>query len=111
MAINKPTIAAGATYTRERAETVVVGLTSTIPPADRIAIIDGQWTRISQAPLREGQLLVHRHDGLRTGTLYVVIDIAGTLTWKQVKPFGDMQNPNTGKTYDSLAKLYDPLAS
>ena len=112
MAINKPIIDAGQTYTRSRVKTVVGKITSAIPPATRFYVDeDGRVAFQSQDPEREGQILFYRDGSSLAVQMYVVVSIGGTLTWKYVLPTAQMQNAANGKPWDPLAGFYDPLVS
>lgn len=112
MAINKPIIDAGPTYTRSRVKTVVGRITSAVPPAARIYVGEnGVITSQAQDPEREGQILFYRDGSSLAVQMYVVVDISGRLTWKYVLPTAQMQNAANGKPWDPLAGFYDPLVS
>ena len=113
MAINKPIIDAGPTYSREDVETVVCKITNTDPVnnAARIIVLDGKLQALSQIPLNEGQLLIYQNGTELTVTMYVAISISGALHWKQVVSVGEIVNNHTGQKWDPLARFYNPLAS
>jgi hypothetical protein len=111
MAVNKPTIAAGATTTREQARAVVLKVTSTAPPEARIYRNEnGVIVSEQQLPEREGQMLVFRPSGERFAYLFVVVDIQGTLTWAVVSTHAVATDSATGKPWDPLANQYSILA-
>ena len=111
MTISKPVIAAGRTYTREQAETVVVGITSTAPPGLRKQIVNGVVAETSQDPQREGQMLVYKDGTTRNITMYVVVKINNILEWKTVLTTASVYNKNTGEKWDPNAGFYNPLAT
>ncbi len=69
------------------------------------------YTTVSNTPLFEGQACVYydqaNEDYLN---LYVVVNISGTLAWKQVDFSAGAINSFTGKEWDPLASFYTPLA-
>lgn len=112
MAINKPTIAAGPTYTRERVQTVIGKITSVIPPGSRRYISENNTVIIeNQTAEREGQMLFYRDGVAFDVQIYVVVTINNVLLWKPVLPTAQIQNSANGRAWDPLAGFYDPLVS
>ena len=112
MAINKPIIDAGPTYTRQQVKTVVGEITSVTPPNERF-YIDSNGDRIikDQQPAVEGQMLFYRDGTSPAVQMYVVVLVNGDLLWKTVLPVSQMQNAANGQPWDPLAGFYDPLVS
>lgn len=112
MAINKPIIDAGPTYTRQQVKTVVGQITSAIPPTDRIYIdSNGDIIAEEQQPEVEGQMLFYKDGTSSVVQMYVVVLVDGDLTWKTVLPTSQIQNAANGQSWDPLAGFYDPLVS
>ena len=106
MSISQPIIAASS-LSRGAVKTVVIPVSSTVPPADRVVAIDGVATVISQSPEREGQMIAYRASGeLQLVDLYVVVDIEGVLTWVPVLPSVIPIDPRSGKMKDPLYDIY-----
>lgn len=99
MAISSSRIVAGATQTRADAKETYARITNTIPPASRITVNPdtGLLVSIDQAPEREGQVLVY--NAQNETTMYVVVDISGTLTWKRCVALTGYIDSTTGKPF------------
>ena len=102
MAINKPVISAGPTSQRRGTRICCVPITNVDPTsgATRRYLDNGLIKTDTQTPQREGQMLV-LDDGA-TITMYVVVDISGTLTWKRVGGVMGAYNTKTGKPWRSF---------
>jgi hydroxyacyl-ACP dehydratase HTD2-like protein with hotdog domain len=112
MAINKPIIDAGPTYTRERVQTVVLKHTNTVPPNSAILVKDGVLTSESQLALREGQMLAYRDSAAADNgfvLMYVVVTINSALTWVPVATGASYSNSYTGQKWDPNASFYSNL--
>lgn len=110
MAINNTSIVVGAT-TRSEAKTVVITVTSTLPPEDRVFVENGVAVTQSQAAEREGQMLMYFNRNTEESKLYVVADVDGTLTWVPVNSTVSYRDSRTGRDWDPLLPLYSYLAS
>lgn len=101
MAINKPVISAGPTATRVGLRISCVPITNTDPTSGAIRryLENGIIKTDAQTPQREGQMLAYS-DGAAI-TIYVVVDISGTLTWKMVGGVMGAYNTKTGKPWRS----------
>jgi len=65
---------------------IPVRFTNTIPPASVTSQITGE-VLLDQTPRFEGELCIYQDSQqrlAREGTLYVVVNIGGTLTWKRM---------------------------
>jgi hypothetical protein len=112
MPISKPIIAAGPTVKRGKAKGTKLLISSALPGTQRRYIDEnGQLTLDDQLPQREGQLFAYRNGSDPGASLYVAVDMNGTLEWKRVVPGLNMINSSTGNAWDPLAGFYDPLAS
>lgn len=112
MSISKPIIAAGPTAKRDKAKDTKLFLSSALPGTERRYIDkNGQYVFDGQYPQREGQLFAYRDGSAPGASLYVAVDMNGTLEWKRVVPGLNIINSSTGKPWDPLAGFYDPLAS
>ena len=100
MAIINPRLVVEPTTQRYKAEVSCVTITNAIPPSDRVYLDNGVRVLVSQAPRFEGEAIVYRDGSLVQ--MYVVVDISGTLTWKQVKMVTEYRDSATGKTFRSL---------
>lgn len=67
--------------------------------------------QIQQPPGYEGELRAVESGTNGVCSLYVVVEISGTLTWKMVKPSSGTIDSGTGKPYDANAGFYSPLAT
>lgn len=110
MAIDNTRIVVGATA-RSSAKVVVVTVTSTRPPEDRVFVENGVATTQSQAAEREGQILMYFDRNTGESRLYVVADVDGTLTWVPVNTTVSYRDSRTGRDWDPLLPLYSYLAS
>jgi len=99
MTISSGRIVAGPTQTRADAKETYVTITSAIPPAQRVTLNPdtGLPTFTSQNPEREGQVLVY--NAQNETTMYVVVDINGTLTWKRCVALTGYIDSTTGKPF------------
>lgn len=112
MPISKPIIAAGPTVKRDRLKDTKLLISSALPGTTRIYIdSSGQLSVDDQLPKREGQLFAYRNGSDPGVSLYVAVDMNGTLEWKRVIPGLNIVNSNTGQSWDPLARFYNPLAS
>lgn len=112
MPISKPIIAAGPTIKRGKAKDTKLILSSSLPGTQRrYTDENGLLVLDDQLPQREGQLFAYRDGSAPGASLYVAVDINGTLEWKRVVPGLNVVNSSTGKPWDPLAGFYDPLAS
>ena len=108
MAINKPRIAGQPAVERQNAldqrfTPRPVGPTESYLNTDEQGI---PVEELAVSPEREGQMaftISTDDSGLnRQCTIYVVVDISGTLTWKQVTPVPSIINQYTGRPYDPI---------
>ena len=99
MTISSGRIVAGPTQTRADVKETYVTITSAIPPAQRVTLNPdtGLGTFTSQNPEREGQVLVY--NAQNETTMYVVVDIGGTLTWKRCVALTGYIDSTTGKPF------------
>lgn len=112
MSISKPIIAAGPTVKRDKTKDTKLIISSALPGTQRKYIDEnGQLAFDDQLPQREGQLFAYRDGSAPGASLYVAVDMNGTLEWKLVVPGLNIVNSSTGKPWDPLAGFYDPLAS
>lgn len=107
MAINSPRIAGQPATERWRVIDQPFVPRSAVPTESSLAVVNGTLTYIDAlTPEREGQLsfvLSVDESGLnRSSTIYVAVDIGGTLTWKRVVPVPDVINKYTGKPFDPI---------
>lgn len=111
MPINNPIIASSSSR-RAQAQSVVVTVTSALPPADREYInSDGIFVTDSQSPEVEGSMLMYRDPTTGISTLFVVAYVDNTLTWVAVDAGVSFLDSSTGREWDPLAGLYNYLAS
>lgn len=78
---------------------------------DSTAIQDA-YTEFTQQPEREGQMVAFVQSNsaaVETATLYVVVNISGTLTWKPVVGISETIDSRTGLPYDSNLNFYSSL--
>lgn len=71
------------------------------------------YTEITQQPERAGQMVSYINTnsaGVKTVTLYVVVNMNGTLTWKPVVNISGTIDSRTGKPFDPLLDFYSALA-
>lgn len=108
MAINKPRIA-GQPATERRRVVEQPFSPKPAPPTDEYFELDDQGSLVFQDPLtpeNEGQLSfvlsVDDTSVNRSCTIYVAVDIDGTLTWKQVVPVPSIIGKYTGRPYDPI---------
>lgn len=99
MAINKGRIAAGPTTTRVDAKTNCVKITNTVPPSGYFTINEetGIVEYVDQTPQREGQMLAY--SAQNEVTMYVAVNISGTLTWVRCAAIAGYINSTTGKPF------------
>ena len=101
--INQNVIAAGPSSPRTRDKVVHLLQVNNIPPGSYVE--DGQ--AIAQPAQVEGQIrLVYTNPRTREGTLYVVVDVNGTLTWAPAATRTTYFNAITGEKWDPLAEHY-----
>lgn len=101
--ISQNVVHAGPTFPRTRPGTVHILQVNNIPPSSYVE--NGQF--IAQPAEREGQIrLVYTNPRTREGTLYVVADVNGTLTWVPAATRTTYLDATTGKEYDPLAVYY-----
>jgi hypothetical protein len=106
MSISRPIIAAPS-LSRRAVKTVVIPVSSTIPPKTRITNIGGEIATISQAAEREGQLLAYQAPGEnQIVDLYVVVTVDEVLVWVPVLPSVIPIDPRSGKPKDPLYDFY-----
>ncbi|WGL30629.1 hydrolase [Synechococcus phage S-CRES2] len=110
MSVDNTSIVVGST-TRSSAKTVVIAVTSTRPPEDRVFVENGVAVIQSQAAEREGQILMFFDRNTGESRLYVVADVDGTLTWVPVNTTVSYRDSRTGRDWDPLLPLYSYLAS
>jgi hypothetical protein len=70
------------------------------------------YTEFTQPPEREGQIVsvvTTNSANVSVATLYVVVNIGGTLTWKPVVGISETIDSRTGLPYDSNLNFYSPL--
>jgi hypothetical protein len=70
------------------------------------------YTEFTQQPEREGQMVAFVQPnsvGVSTATLYVVVNISGTLTWKPVVDISERIDSRTGLPYDPNLNFYSSL--
>lgn len=106
MGINKPIIPAGPTIQRAHITDYPVRTHDGLPGETYLKRdTDGINLLIVTVspPTREGQVYFYRNnDGAnRQATMYVGVDISGTLTWVRVS-FGSFNNSYTGQAYDPI---------
>ena len=99
MAINSGRIAAGHTETRASTKINCVHITNTVPPQGYVGKNpDTNLLEFVEQPAeREGQLLVYNVQN--ETTLYVVVNISGTLTWKKATAITGYIDTTTGKPF------------
>jgi len=108
MAINKPRIAGQPAVERQNALDQRFTPRPASPTESYVTIDEQGFPYLADpiTPEREGQMVftVFADDsGLnRQCTIYVAVDISGTLTWKQVTPVPNIINQYTGKPYDPI---------
>ena len=105
MAINQPIIAAGTTKPRAHVTDAPVKVHQVGPGGQYVSSIEGVLTLVTvEPPTREGQVFFHleRVNNLnRTATMYVGVNISGTLTWVPAD-MGTRINGLTGRPFDSI---------
>lgn len=99
MTISSGRIVAGPTQTRADAKETYATVTSAIPPAPRFTSDPdtGILSAVNQNPEREGQVLIY--NAQNETTMYVVVDINGTLTWKRCVALTGYIDSTTGKPF------------
>ncbi len=106
MSISQPIIASPS-LSRRAVKTVVIPVSSIAPPSSRPTAVNGSLEFISQAPVREGQLLAHKASGENQFVdLYVVVLVKGSLKWVPVLPTVIPIDPRSGKAKDPLYDFY-----
>jgi hypothetical protein len=99
MTISSGRIVAGPTQTRADAKESYAKITNYIPPSGGL-VLDPDTNVLSfitQNPEREGQVLVY--NAQNETTMYVVVDINGTLTWKRCVALTGYIDSTTGKPF------------
>jgi len=107
MAINKPTIAGQPAKERRNVVEQSFSPRPVAPDESGTDVVDRTLVPIDPlTPGYEGQmsfvLSVDDSGKNRWCTIYVAVDISGTLTWKQVTPVPNIINQYTGKPYDPI---------
>lgn len=109
MALDKTIIAAGPASARKQNREVVIRFTNVIPPDPYLRLEpNGSVTSVPQTPEREGQMVTYRPstNSAYAATMFVVVDIDGTLVWKQVVTNGTFKDANTGRDWDPNAQFF-----
>ena len=106
MSISQPIIAASS-LSRRAVKTVVIPVSSVVPPLARQSTVNGEITVVLQNPEREGQLLAYQPPGeTQIANLYAVVTVDGILTWVPVLPSVIPIDPRSGKPKDPLYDFY-----
>lgn len=114
MSIDNGRIVSKPTRARSEFSALFVERFSSSEPGTPRRYVDSTGSVVSdeQLPSVEGELFVYRPDtSIQYATLYIAVDIGGTLEWKRVNPMGSAQDRRTGNSWDPLAGFYNVLAS
>ena len=87
MTINSPIIAAGPTQSIAKTYGLRVQIIPVTPGQTYSTYVDGMVLLVDTEPVTHGQLIIQRY-GSGAGSvmsLYVAVDIGGTLEWKKAK--------------------------
>jgi len=107
MTINRPRIAGKPAVERRNVVDQTFQPIGVPPTEDGGKVVDGQFVQTSPVAIeREGQLsfvLSLDDSGYnRSCTIYVAVNIGGTLTWKQAAPVPSIIGQYTGKPFDPI---------
>jgi hypothetical protein len=107
MAITNPILSVGPTSTRPRNKQLILRQTSVAPPQTEIKRdVLGGLTAVGQPPAQLGQMCYLRDpSNSAAATMYVVVSIAGDLTWKEVKSSLTFIDGRTGSGWNPLVGL------
>lgn len=102
MPISRPIIDAGPSISSGRAATLVMNLSNIVPPASGYRPDgEGGLVLVDQNADIEGKLIIYQDlYSWPNLTIYVVVNIGGTLQWKKVAPRMVWTDSRTGQPWD-----------
>jgi len=114
MAIDKSRLVVGPTKKRDEEKQFYVSyITSSVPGTTRLYKDETEAVVTDpQLPEVEGQIAIYKpNNGDQLATMYVAVEINGSLEWKTTISLAGLTDSNTAGEWDPLAPFYNVLAS